>query len=70
MIGLNKMVQRKVPLGPKQLSMTHLWRGEGLLYTNMYQGLTFDQSCTCRRAVYGAGEVIDLLNKMDSQGSQ
>ena len=32
-ISLNKMVQRKVPLGPKQLSMTHLWRGEGLLYS-------------------------------------
>ena len=39
-------------LGPKQFSMTHLWRGEGLLYTNIYQALMLDQSCSCSRAAH------------------
>ena len=28
MIGLNKMVQRKVPLGFSRAQTTHLWRGK------------------------------------------
>ena len=35
-------------------ALYNTWRGEGLLYTNIYQALTFDQSCTCSR-VYITG---------------
>ena len=60
-------------LGPKQLSTTHLWRGEGLLYTNMYRALTFDQSCSCCRAVCGERRSMSRVkwcHKRISQGSQ
>ena len=38
------------PLEPKQVSIVYIRIEEGLLYTNIYRVLTFDQSCNSSKA--------------------
>ena len=46
-----KMMQKMVSLEPKQVSIGYIEIEEGLLYTNIYQALMFDQPCSSSRAV-------------------